>query len=66
MRQWKLEAPTRPFNRAQEGDENGSIPMTIAAKLRDTETTAAGGVLAGPLNRGLKTCKLRQEMVLAQ
>ena len=42
MRQRKLEARTRPFDRAQQGDENGPIPMSIAVKLRDTKANATG------------------------
>ena len=37
MQQRKLEARTRPFDRAQQGDENGPTPMSIAVKLRARE-----------------------------
>ena len=66
MRQPKLEARTRPLDRAQQGDKNGPISMSIAVKLRDTEANTTSSVLARPYNRDLKTCRLRPENDLAQ
>ena len=44
MRLWNLEALTRPLGRALQGNENGPVPMSIAAKLRDTLKATSGEV----------------------
>ena len=64
MRQRKLEAWTRPFDRAQQGDENGPIPMSIAVKLREIHRQRL------PVMTGTNTSddrhKLQKENDLAQ